>query len=69
VEGCSKGLEHARIVHLPTLAFIFTLTDDTPPGEYPLSVGWYDTSSLYAAESDARSRIGDEVQLGVLTVP
>ncbi len=79
------GLEHARIVHLPTLAllpttewpmgqivretFTFTLPDDTPPGEYPLLVGWYDTSSLYAAESDARSQIGDEVQLGVLTVP
>ncbi len=79
------GLEHARIVHLPTLAllpttewpmdqivreiFTFTLPNDTPPGEYPFLVGWYDTSSLYAAESDARSRIGDEVKLGVLTVP
>lgn len=79
------GLEQARIVHLPAMAllpttewptdqivretFEFTLPDDAPPGEYPLYVGWYDTGSLYAAETDARSRVGDEVQIGVLIVP
>ncbi|MCI0645224.1 MAG: DUF2079 domain-containing protein [Chloroflexi bacterium] len=80
-----EGLAHARIVHLPTLAllpttewpegqiveetFEFTLPEDTPAGSYPLLVGWYDSSSLFAAETDERSRVGNEIQIGRLEVP
>jgi hypothetical protein len=78
------GLDHARIAHLPTLAllpttewstdqivretFEFALPEETPPGEYPLYLGWYDSSNLFAAETDGRSRVGEEVQIGVLIV-
>ncbi len=79
------GLANARIVHRPTLAllpttawpadqivretFEFTLPPDAAPGRYPLFVGWYDTDSLFAPATAARSRVGDEVQIGWLTVP
>lgn len=78
------GLVHARIVHLPTLgllpttewpddqiireAFEITLPVDIPKGEYPVYSGWYDTSNLVASETDARSRVGQEVKVGVLVV-
>ncbi len=80
-----EGLEHARIVHLPTMAllpttqwptgqivretFEITLPDDARSGSYPLVVSWYDTNSLYAAETDARSRVGEPFQIGRLQVP
>ena len=79
-----EGIAHARIPHLPTLGllptnewptnqivreeFEFTLPDDTPSGSYPLWVSWYDTGSLYAAETDGRSRVGAEFMIGVLLV-
>jgi hypothetical protein len=79
------GADHMRIVHLPTLALLPTpdwapdcvvreefdvlLAEGLEPGEYPLWVGWYDLKSPYASETDSRSRIGDEVQIGVLKVP
>jgi hypothetical protein len=79
-----EGIANARIAHLPTLAllpttewstdqivretFEFALPEETPPGEYPLYLGWYDSSNLYAAETDGRSRVGEEIQIGVLIV-
>lgn len=79
------GVAHSRIVHLPTLALLplpdwppgqpvretveFTIPPDTPPGRYPLLTGWYDTTNLFAAHTDERSRLGDEVQLGVIELP
>ena len=79
------GLAQTRIAHLPTLGllpttewpvgqivretFEFTLPEDTLPGQYPLYVGWYETGSLFAAETDQRSRVGDETLLGWITVP
>lgn len=76
---------HSRLVHLPTLAlrppatwepdqiiqesFEFVLPADTPPGRYPLYVGWYDSENIYAPWTDERSRLGEEVQLGWLMIP
>ena len=80
-----EGLEHARIVHLPTIAifpttswtphqlvretFQFTLPADTPPGTYPLLTGWYRTDSIFSAQTDIQTRLGDEAQIGRVTVP
>jgi uncharacterized membrane protein len=80
-----EGLPQARVAHLPTMAlrpttawqvgdrvretFEFSLPDDTPPGRYAASVGWYDTDSLFAAATDERSRLGEEVVVGYVTVP
>ncbi|MBE2224760.1 MAG: DUF2079 domain-containing protein [Anaerolineae bacterium] len=78
-------IPHARIVHLPTLAlapttswvpnqiiiesFEIELPDNISPGEYPLSVGWYDTSSLFAAQTNEQSRIGNDFLVGSVTIP
>ncbi len=78
------GVDDARIVHLPTLAlypttawqpgqgvrerFEVLLPDEVAPGRYPLLVGWYDSGSPFAAFTDARSRVGDEVVVGMITV-
>jgi hypothetical protein len=79
-----EGIENARIVHLPTLAlyptvnwtadevvreeFVFTLPDDVSAGRYPLRVGWYDGSNVYAAFTDERSRVGEEFHIAELIV-
>jgi uncharacterized membrane protein len=79
-----EEVEGARIVHLPTLAlhptvnwvpdevvreeFTFVLPDDVIPGRYTLWVGWYDGRDPYAAFTDARSRLGDEVQIAEIVV-
>jgi uncharacterized membrane protein len=79
-----EGFPDARIVHLPTMAllptnewipnqivnerFEFALPAESLAGSYPLFVGWYDTSNLFAAETDARSRVGNEVQIGWLEI-
>jgi uncharacterized membrane protein len=76
------GLEHARVVHLPTYAllptpdwpahsmiresFEFAVPEEAPPGTYPLVVGWYDAANPTAAETDERSRLGETIQLGTL---
>jgi hypothetical protein len=76
------GLEHARVVHLPTYAllptpawpahsviresFEFAVPEGAPPGVYPLVVGWYDAASLFAADTDERSRLGQTIQIGTL---
>jgi hypothetical protein len=78
------GVPDARFVHLPTMAlypndtwqpgeivreqFEVRIPDDVEPGRYPLQVGWYDSSHLYAAWTDARSRIGTTAQLTHVTI-
>jgi uncharacterized membrane protein len=80
-----SGVEHSRMVHLPSLVlrpvndwpldqrvrerFEFTIPEDLPAGEYPLLLGWYQGNHLLASQTDGRSRIGQEVQIGVLVVP
>ncbi len=75
----------ARFVHLPTLAlqstsmwqpgeivretFEIVVPADIPAGTYPLRVGWYDSANWFAFATDARSRVGNEVQVGVLELP
>jgi hypothetical protein len=78
------GVNHARIVHLPTLALYETnqwhdhevvretfTVDCSLFAELDviqLAVGWYDSSHPYAAQTDAASRIGDEVLLDSFTL-
>lgn len=80
-----NGVAGSRIVHLPTLAryptirwlmgehvreaFEVILPASTSPGQYALSVGWYNGVHPFASETDSRSRIGDEVIVAYLTVP
>ncbi len=80
-----ENVPNARIVHLPTLAlapttkwepnqlitesFEITLPNHVPPGEYPLTVSWYDTNNLFASQTDVRSQLGDNYQVGLLFVP
>lgn len=79
------ALPHARILYLPTIGFYSTtawelgqviverfeieLPPGTPAGRYPLTVGWYDSSSPYATFTDERSRLGEAITVGTLTVP
>jgi uncharacterized membrane protein len=69
-----EGLNHARLVHLPTLfvlptteweagmiireTFVFELPQGTPPGAYQLSTGWHDSTHLFAHFTDPRSVVG-----------
>ena len=78
------GVAHARIPHLPTAVlhptgnwqpktvvretFEIALPADLPPGDYPLWVGWYNSGSFFAAQTDARSRVGDEFLAGTVEV-
>ncbi|MDP9310759.1 MAG: DUF2079 domain-containing protein [Chloroflexota bacterium] len=79
-----EGVPHNRMAHLPSYALQPTTTwragdvweeqwevqvPDGVAGSHALRVGWYDTRNLYAAETDARSRIGDEVVITVLELP
>jgi hypothetical protein len=79
-----EDVAHTRIVHLPTLAlhptvnwvpgeivretFMFTIPEDVPAGHYPLWSGWYDGRNPYAAFTDARSRVGNEIQIAAIVV-
>ncbi|MCA9900534.1 MAG: DUF2079 domain-containing protein [Ardenticatenaceae bacterium] len=78
------GLPNTRLVHLPvsilappkswaigdtfTESFEFALPADTPVGSYTLSVGWYDADHIFAAHTDARSRLGEAASVGAITV-
>ena len=69
------GVAHTRIAHLPSYAlqpasswragqvweeqFELELPADLAAGRYEWQVGWYDTASPYAAQTDARSRLGE----------
>jgi uncharacterized membrane protein len=79
-----EGIEHARIVHLPTYAlhptedwqagetvretFEVELPPDVAPGSYTWRVGWYDLSHSEAFATDERSRLGAEVVVGTIEV-
>jgi uncharacterized membrane protein len=76
------GLDHMRLVHLPTLfklpadrweggviiqeQFAFVLPADIPAGVYQLVTGWYDSTHLFAHATDERSLVG--VSLPVSTI-
>lgn len=78
-------IPHSRFAHLPTLAlqptptwqsgqliyesFVVELPVTTPAGRYPLWTAWYDTTHYLAAETDANSRVGQEIQIGWLELP
>jgi hypothetical protein len=80
-----EGVERNRIVHIPTHSlyptaewqtgqiveerFEIELPAEIPSGSYVLLTAWYDGANPYAAETDSRSRIGQEQQVGTLTLP
>ena len=80
-----EGINNNRIVHLPTAVlqptntwkkgqiireiFDIKLSQDIPSGSYPLWVGWYDSNNLYSSYTDVRSRVGEEVPVGSITLP
>lgn len=79
------GVPDARIIHLPTYAlyptsewqvgqeiyeeFDIRIPDETPAGTYPLWTNWYDSANIAAFATDARSQVGRELQVALLTVP
>jgi hypothetical protein len=78
----AKAVENSRFIHLPTYVLQPTVnwqagmvireefesrwSADIPSGDYPLFVSWYDSSSHFAALTDARSRLGEEYLLGII---
>lgn len=78
------GVDHARILHLPTIAlhpttawqpgelitetFEVRLPEALAPGRYPLTVAWYDATHTFAYATDERSRTGASASVGVLEV-
>lgn len=79
-----EGTTQMRIVHLPTQTlyptdnwapgevivedFDLVLPPDLAPGSYAVWTAWYDSRHLFAAETDARSQVGSELQVGQITV-
>jgi hypothetical protein len=69
-----EGIPHPRFIHLPTFAlypttswkpgeivreqFEIHIPKEIQRGRYQLLVGWFDSSHMYAAWTDARSQIG-----------
>lgn len=80
-----EGVPNMRIVHLPASIIIppktwatdeiivetfeVELPKELAAGTYTLWLGWYDADHIFAAHTDERSRIGEEVQIGSITVP
>jgi uncharacterized membrane protein len=80
-----EGINNGRIVHLPTEVmrptetwkmgqvirevFDVQLSQDIPSGQYTMWIGWYDSGNIYAYYTDARSRVGEEYQVGSITLP
>ncbi|MBK7896067.1 MAG: DUF2079 domain-containing protein [Anaerolineaceae bacterium] len=78
------GLANSRIIHLPTLgilpisawaantivheSFVFALPENAPAGSYVVKTGWYNANLPWAAATDGRSRLGEEVIVGTITV-
>ena len=78
------GVEQARIVHLPTQAlyplgkwspketiieeFEVSLPDNIADGQYEVWTGWYDSRHLFAADTDSRSRVGNEMRIGIIEI-
>ncbi len=79
-----RGVAHSRILHLPSYALLpttdwpvgsvvrerieFVLPPDLLPGRYELVLSWHEATHLYAAETDARSRVGAEFEASLLDV-
>lgn len=79
------GLPQSRVVHLPTLAmmpvsmwtpnttihesFVFALPANAPAGRYAVKTGWYNADLPWAAETDNRSRLGEEITIGYVVIP
>jgi uncharacterized membrane protein len=79
-----RGIDQAKFLDLPSYIFLSTssrntlktvreefdveLPDDLEKGTYELYVAWYDSTSKFAAESDYRSRVGKQIQVGSIAV-
>lgn len=79
-----QGVENARILHLPTYIihpttvwepgtvvieeFTVEFPAEIVPGTYNLTVSWYAAENVDAYATDARSRVGDVVPVGQLSV-
>ena len=79
-----EGVDHSRVVHLPTLALHPTLaweagqvveetfevvwSEEIPAGDYRLLTGWYDGGDPFAAATDAQTRVGEEVYVGTVAL-
>ena len=77
-----RDVSQVRFLHLPTFAlhpttewkvgeivtekFEFRLPEELEKGEYVMIVGWYSTDSMFAYATDERSRVGAELEIGVL---
>jgi hypothetical protein len=77
--------ENARILHVPTIAlhpttawmpgelitetFEVQFPADIPPGQYTLSVGWYDSADAFAFLTGEQSRVGAETPVGQIVIP
>jgi uncharacterized membrane protein len=48
--------------------FEISVPPEARPGRYSLWVGWYDVTNPFVEQTDQRSRIGQEVQIGYLQV-
>ena len=76
---------NSRIVHLPASilappkswvvgemieeSFEVALPESLDAGSYELRLGWYNADHIFAAHTDARSRIGEEVSVGSIIIP
>jgi uncharacterized membrane protein len=85
LDGNGGETSTTRILHLPTLTVSQTLSwqmgqviteefdvrvpEELPPGTYRVLTGWYDSSNRYAAFTDERARIGEEIEIGEITFP
>ncbi len=78
-----RGVAHSRVLHLPTWALLPTtdwptdalireeiefVFDQGLMGSYELVLSWHRATHLFAAETDWRSRVGDEFVIGTLNI-
>lgn len=79
-----EGTAQMRIAHLPTQTlyptphwssgesivedFEIVLPAELSAGQYPVWTAWYDSRHLFAAATDARSRVGVEHQVASITI-
>jgi len=80
-----SGMAHARILHVPTIALYPTtawtpgelITEtfevqfpaDIRPGQYTLSVSWYNSADAFAFLTGEQSRVGVEAPVGQIVIP
>jgi len=74
-----------RILHIPTQViypttewkldeqvtetFDVRMPSDLAPGYYKITTAWYTSRNIYSAQTDARSRLGDEWKWGEINIP